>query len=212
MFKFALKIIVLILVSFTIMYAQPIDTTFKNEPYFSTIIAFQEQLNKEYSDAEESPLDSADLVNFSSLNFYAPAKQYFVVASFKKRKKQKRFKMKTSTERRPEYSVYGEVYFTLNGIAFKLNIYQNIELSKKPGFEKYLFLPFTDLTNGETTYGGGRYIDLEIPDGKELVIDFNKSYNPYCAYAHRWSCPIPPPENFLNIKVEAGVKDGIILK
>ncbi len=194
------------------LFAQPIDTAYKKFPYGSTIIEYQEELNKEYANTDSSPLDSADLAKFFSLNFYPPSKEFLVNARFEKRKKQKKFKMKTSTDRKPQYAVYGDVYFTLKGTEFKLSIYQNIELSKKPGFENYLFLPFTDLTNGETTYGGGRYIDLEIPNGKELVIDFNKCYNPYCAYSHRWSCPIPPPENFLNIKVEAGVKEGLIYR
>ncbi len=74
-------------------------------------------------------------------------------------------------------------------------------------FENYLFLPFTDLTNGNGTYGGGRYIDLEIPKGDTMVIDFNKSYNPYCAYNGKYSCPIPPKENDLNIAIKAGVKN-----
>ena len=69
-----------------------------------------------------------------------------------------------------------------------------------------MFLPFTDLTNGEETYEGGRYIELEIPDKNYIVIDFNKAYNPYCAYNYIYSCPIPPEENDLKIEIKAGVK------
>ena len=69
-----------------------------------------------------------------------------------------------------------------------------------------MFLPFLDNTNGEETYGGGRYIDLQFPEGGELVIDFNKAYNPLCAYNEKYSCPIVPLENYLELKVEAGVK------
>jgi uncharacterized protein (DUF1684 family) len=195
-----------------VVYAQPIDTSGINYPYPSTIVEYQRNLNKEYADPETSPLDSSDLAKFSSLNFFPITRTYFVQAYFEKRKKQKKLKMKTSTDRKPVYIEYADVKFLFNNVWYKLCVYQNVELSKKAGYEKYLFLPFTDLTTGETTYGGGRYIDLEIPDGKELVIDFNKCYNPYCAYAHRWSCPIPPPENFLNVKIEAGVKEGIIYK
>ena len=119
---------------------------------------------------------------------------------------EKPFKMKTTTERRPDYVKYGEVYFSLLGKQFKLNIYQNIQLVQKPGFEKHLFLPFTDLTNGDETYGGGRYIDLQIPDGDFIMIDFNQCYNPYCAYNHRYSCPVPPKENNMDVLVKAGVK------
>ena len=68
-----------------------------------------------------------------------------------------------------------------------------------------LFLHFTDKTNGSETYGGGRFLDLRIPEGNTLVLDFNKAYNPYCAYNNGYSCPIPPKENKLKVAVRAGV-------
>jgi hypothetical protein len=82
-------------------------------------------------------------------------------------------------------------------------------MNKSLEYADYLFLPFNDASNGKTTYGGGRFIDLEIPaaGNKTIEIDFNKAYNPYCAYNHNYSCPIPPDENNLNILVNAGVKD-----
>jgi hypothetical protein len=75
-----------------------------------------------------------------------------------------------------------------------------------PEYSKSLFVPFTDMTNGESTYGGGRYLDMEIPEGQTLVLNFNKAYNPLCHYNKKYSCPIPPRENDLDFKVEAGVK------
>jgi uncharacterized protein (DUF1684 family) len=87
-----------------------------------------------------------------------------------------------------------------------LAIYQNVDLVNTAGYEDYLFIPFKDLTNGEDTYGGGRYLDLKIPEGETILIDFNRAYNPYCAYNHNYSCPIPPFENHLKVKIEAGVK------
>lgn len=173
---------------------------------------YQDNLNKEYADSITSPLEKEDLKRFKSLHFYPLNTKFYVMANFKRSRGEKKFKMKTSTDRLPEYIKYGEVTFSIDGSTFKLSVYRNIELSKRKEFKKYLFLPFTDLTTGETSYGGGRYIDLEIPDGKEIIIDFNKAYNPYCAYTHSYSCPIPPPENFLNIKVEAGVMDGLKYK
>ncbi len=84
--------------------------------------------------------------------------------------------------------------------------YQNLDLLKnKPEYRK-LFVPFNDYTNGVSSYGGGRYLDIDIPAGDKTIIDFNFAYNPYCAYHDRWSCPIPPSENNLDIEVEAGVK------
>src|SRR5688572_2672854 len=97
------------------LYAQPIDTSGINYPYASTIIEYQKNLNKEYADPETSPLDSADLIKFSSLNFFPINRNYFVEAYFEKRKKQKKLRMKTSTDRKPIYIEYADVKFLFNG-------------------------------------------------------------------------------------------------
>ncbi len=114
--------------------------------------------------------------------------------------------MKTTGTRLPEYVKYGELIFLLNENEFKLNLYQNVELIKKEGYADYLFLPFSDLTCGKESYLGGRYIDMRIPKGDKVTIDFNKAYNPYCAYNHKYSCPIVPLDNDLEIEILAGVK------
>lgn len=189
-----------------------LEKTIKEKEIYVETKYYQDELNQEYSNRETSPLDSADFVRFSSLNFFPSNVDAKVTAVFTKYTKQKKFKMKTSGSKTPLYSKYGEVQFKYLNVEYKLVVYQNIELVKKPGYENYLFLPFTDLTNGETTYGGGRYIDLQIPEEKTMVINFNKAYNPYCAYSHKYSCPIPPAENFLNVKIEAGVKEGLTYK
>lgn len=167
---------------------------------------FQENLNLDYADKEKSPLTKEDLKNFKSLDFFPISDKYIVEATFVRTKKEKVFKMKTSTDRLPEYVKYGELSFTIDGVACKLNVYQNIELIKKPGFDDYLFLPFSDLTSGKESYIGGRYVDLRIQKGKLWTIDFNKAYNPYCAYNHKYSCPIVPLENDLNVEILSGVK------
>ena len=78
-----------------------------------------------------------------------------------------------------------------------------------PHYRDYLFIPFKDLTNGKESYGGGRYIDLRMRqlDKDKVILDFNKSYNPYCAFSEEYSCPIPPKENHLTIAIEAGEKN-----
>jgi uncharacterized protein len=86
-----------------------------------------------------------------------------------------------------------------------LSLYQNHELRTTETHKNHLFLPFKDLTNGTESYGDGRYLDLSIPEGEPLVIDFSKAYNPYCAYSSHYSCPIPPKENRLRIPIRAGL-------
>jgi len=170
-----------------------------------TIKAHQAHLNEEYATKETSPLDSVDLVNFEALEFFAINSDFRVVASFKKQIKEV-FKMKTTGERTPEYRQYGFLTFALQGKQYRLNVYQNIKLSQTEEYKNYLFIPFKDDTNGSSSYGGGRYIDFEIPTQKYVILDFNKAYNPYCAYSSRYSCPIPPKENDLTIEIKAGVK------
>jgi uncharacterized protein (DUF1684 family) len=167
---------------------------------------FQNELNAEYADAKTSPLLPEDLKTFQTLDFYPANEKFYVVAKFIRTENEQPFEMKTSTDRKPVYVKYGEAHFSIDGQTFQLNIYRNIELSKKEQYKDYLFLPFSDLTCGNESYIGGKYIDMKIPQGDTIVIDFNTSYNPYCAYSHKYSCPKVPLENDLKIAIRAGVK------
>ena len=163
---------------------------------------YQKELNAFFKDATTSPLKDKDRKNFEGLEFYKYDSSYVVTASLKTTPESEPFKMKTSTKRLPVYRVYGELEFILKEKSFKLNIYQNVDSEDKD----YLFLPFLDDTNGNTSYAGGRYIESSIPEGESMQIDFNEAFNPYCAYNDKYSCPIVPRVNYLPIKVEAGVK------
>lgn len=166
---------------------------------------FQQKMNKEFSSKEESPLTEEDLENFKSLEFYPIDSSYIVVADLILETDSKPFKMKTTTDRLPLYKLYATANFELKGKRYSLEIYQNEKLLLSTDYEDYLFLPFTDLSNGNGSYGGGRYLDLTIPSGDQIVLDFNQSYNPYCAYNEKYSCPIPPEKNHIDTEVQAGV-------
>lgn len=185
-------------------------TGLTREAYFQKISKERADKNIEMANDSLSPLTNADRKDFKGLNYYPVKPAYRVVAQFEKDSSQLTFKMKTTTARLPEYRVFGKVFFKLNGKNLTLNVYQNVALSQKAGYEDYLFIPFNDLTNDVTTYAGGRFLDARIPVGNTIIIDFNEAYNPYCAYNHKYSCPIPPPENFLKIKITAGEKDWIL--
>lgn len=167
---------------------------------------FQRTINSEYKDASKSPLKAKDLKNFEGLDFFKFDSTYVVTATFIRTEGEKPFQMKTTTERLAAYLKYGEITFDLKGQNYKLNVYQGQDVMQEEGYEDYLFLPFIDDTNGEESYGGGRYIDLRIPEGTTMIIDFNTAYNPYCAYNEKYSCPIVPRENYVATKVKAGVK------
>ena len=171
------------------------------------VAEFQRELNAEYRNPAESPLPVEVRKKFKGLPFFPVNHTARVDARFVRDSLAAPFAMETSTDRRPMYRKYGDAYFTLNGQELKLTIYQNLELTQREGYQDYLFVPFTDQTNGHTSYGGGRYLDLrigQIQNGR-VVLDFNRAYNPFCAYGGQYSCPVPPAENRLAIAIKAGV-------
>ena len=176
------------------------------QSYEDSILGFQKHLNEEYKNPDKSPLEKRELKRFKGHDFFPINEKFKIEATFNKIIDPTPFLMKTTTSRLPMYEVYGVANFELNGKEYQLNIYQNHKLREIDEYKNHLFLPFTDLTNGDITYGGGRFIDLEIPIGDSVVIDFNKAYNPYCAYNSKYSCPIPPKENDLNVHITAGIK------
>jgi uncharacterized protein (DUF1684 family) len=197
------KFLTLLLISITLTYCTSQNTAYKDE-----IKLFQYELNTEYADASKSPLTKEDLKTFKALDFFEINEKYKVTAQLEYTPNSPVFELKTTTDRLPLYRKYAIATFVLDGKEHQLNIYQSQDLMNSLEYKNYLFLPFNDTTNGKSTYGGGRFMDLEIPstESNTIIIDFNKAYNPYCAYNHTYSCPIPPKENTLNIAIEAGVK------
>lgn len=168
---------------------------------------FQYKMNVEFSDKKTSPLKKKDFKEFKNLSFFPVNSSLKIVTDFERTPNEPIFEMQTTTERKPLYTQYGIANFTIDDKKFSLRIYQNQKLILDPDYSDYLFIPFNDLTNGANTYGGGRYIDLKTPKGNTIVIDFNLAYNPYCAYNDKYSCPIPPRANDLDIKINAGILD-----
>ncbi|HEY0356604.1 MAG TPA: DUF1684 domain-containing protein [Flavisolibacter sp.] len=141
------------------------------------------------------------------VQFFAPDKSYLIKARFEPVDDAPWIPFATSGKFKKNYRVYGKLHFTINDTAVQLNIYQSQDLLRSPSYKDYLFLPFTDATTGNETYDAGRYIDLRIEDTRtpEVIIDFNKAYNPYCAYVSGiYNCPIPPKENRLPVAIRAG--------
>lgn len=170
------------------------------------ILRFQKELNESYKDPETSPLPDRHRQHFEGLDFFDPDTNYNVKAKLVRTPEAIPFMMPTTTDRKAEEVVYGIAYFTLKGRDYQLEVYQSPELILQEKYKDYLFLPFLDKTNGTETYTGGRYVDLSIPENDSITLDFNKAYNPYCAYNKKYSCPIVPKVNTLNTKILAGVK------
>lgn len=141
------------------------------------------------------------------LSFFTPDKNYVVSARFERIEEAPWFGISTSSGMKKPYRVYGILHFTLHDTSLTLHVYESKDLMQVKKYADHLFVPFTDLTNGEETYEIGRYIEImksEITEGT-CTLDFNKAYNPYCAYeSGKYSCPVPPKENNLQVAIRAG--------
>ncbi len=155
-------------------------------------------------EGENSPLPDSVKINFNDLNYFAVDTAYKLLATFNKITNGKTFKMPSTGSIADYYKVAGEINFVVNEIQYTLEAYENQNL-KSEGYDMY-FVPFTDLTNGNETYTGGRYLDIPKVNSGKIILDFNYAYNPYCVYNHAYSCPIPPPANSLSCSIKAGEK------
>lgn len=172
----------------------------------SEVKKFQKELNEEYLNPKETPLRGDNFTNFKAHPFFPINSKYRVTAKFTKTENAEPFELPTSSGKTKSYKEYGKATFELDGKSYTLTLYQSLSLIKQKKYKDYLFLPFRDATNEKETYGGGKYMDLTIPKGNTIILDFHKSYQPYCAYnAYDYNCPIVPEENKLPIKIRAGV-------
>ncbi len=175
-----------------------VQSSYAQQNYIAETKAFQ----KNYIDTHEV-VKGKDKKYF---RFFAIDINYRVDAVFEKITDTIGFTMKTSGNGKDYYFKYGKISFSINGTSLHLFVYQSKDLMRSKIYADYLFVPFTDLTTGDKTYGSGRYLDFTIAQiiNNTLLIDFNKSYNPYCAYSTEYHCPIPPKENLLPIAINAG--------
>lgn len=153
-----------------------------------------------------SPLDSADFIH---LEWFTPDTAFRVACGFERISDARILEIPTYSGISKRFKPYGRLLFSLKGKRFELIAYQSFINPALAGLDDHLFLPFKDLTTGEETYGGGRYIDLsrkEVESG-QFILDLNRAYNPWCAYSSGYNCPIPPQENFLDLRITAGERN-----
>ena len=166
--------------------------------------AWQEHYKKEFFADPRSPLKAADT---GFLRFFAANDSWDKQAAVTLTPDAKPFEIATHNGSKKLYRQFAVLTFDEGGKApWKLCVYESVKPMADTAYRDFLFLPFNDLTNYETTYAGGRYIDLrkrDITHGR-IEVDFNKAYNPYCAFGEGYACPIPPAENKLAFKIEAG--------
>lgn len=176
----------------------------------TTLTDFRQQKDEFFKHDWQSPLTPDQQQTFNGLNYYSENPALRLRVAVKEYDPKPVVTMITSTGSAREYLKYGQFTFEVNGEAATLQIYQDAD-------NDYFFLPFVDATAPDETYGAGRYLDVEPNSDGTFNIDFNLAYNPYCAYSEpyevnpnavqRWSCPLPPRENHLKVRIEAGEKN-----
>lgn len=162
---------------------------------------------REYQSNYVKKHDAVKASDKQHMHFFPINEKYKVATRFEKIEEAPWFKMQTSGKIKKTYRVYGILHFSINDTALKLHVYQSQDLMEIKQYEDHLFIPFTDLTCGEESYANGRYIDMTIADLESgaYQLDFNKAYNPYCAYvSDKYNCPVPPRENDLPVAIRAG--------
>ncbi len=169
---------------------------------------FWQHVDSVFLNPEISPLEPVDIARFDSVARFPYRRSFAVKARWQPITAAKPQDVETTTSAKRRMQKVGILVFELQNQEVNLPVYKDISLARMKNEDVSYFLPFTDLSNGEETYGGGRYLDLE-PLGKEtaeIVLDFNLAYNPYCVYSARYSCPIPPIENHVPLPITAGAR------
>lgn len=173
--------------------------------YTEEITAYRKKQLEEITASPESPLRPEDA---AAISFFDADAKYLARARVEFLKGEKPLRMPTYAGTEKEFIRYARLHFEIDGVESTLTAYKNLAIpGALAGLHNTLFIPFKDKTNGNLTYGGGRYLDLVIPVGTgEVSLDFNKAYNPYCAYSDGYQCPVPPRENHLSAALPAGEK------
>jgi uncharacterized protein len=174
------------------------------DTYIKEIQKEREEKNTFMKVNEESPFKDS-LATFTSLNYFDPDVKYRITADLEPIQNKKMIVLPTSDGKEKKYIEYAYASFKLDGIENKLLILEIMDMGPYKGT---LFLAFADETSAKETYGAGRYLDLKkVPGSATVNLDFNKAYNPYCAYSENFSCPFPPKENVLKVAIRAGEKN-----
>ena len=169
-----------------------------NKKYVDRILEERKETEKFFKNSNDSPFKEKE---FNGLNYFPPDISFKTNAIIVKLEKIDTVMLKTFDNKEVNYLKFAIAKMKLKGEKINLILFK--ELNDK---NNNVFLMFNDQTNGDQTYSGGRYIDLNFKNSKRIEIDFNKAYNPYCEYDIKYTCPIPPKENKIQIKILAGEK------
>lgn len=161
--------------------------------------------DKAFRETKDSPVPEKVTKNFHGLPYFPVNEKFRFAGAITRYDKRETFDIIASDGEKRKTLRYGYFDFQLDGKTYRLQVYKLLDL--EPKYSNLLFIPFLDATSGRESYGGGRYIDLEEQKQNHYTVDFNLAYNPSCAYGKSgYSCPIPPAENRLPVRIAAGEK------
>lgn len=202
--KFSRIIIAVILLAIAGIGFYSLSSGSNDEEYRTALLAERKQKDDFMKSSEESPFGE-ERNFFTGLKYFDPDLKYRVRANLQSIESKKVLLLPTSSGTENQYLEYAWVEFELDGTKNKLLLLEVMAMGPTRGT---LFLAFADETSAKETYGSGRYLEVKkVPGASTLVLDFNKAYNPYCAYAEKYECPFPPRENILKVAIRAGEKN-----
>ena len=174
----------------------------ETERWEIALVEWRIEKNEAFMDPELSPLPAAMLEDFEGLDYFFPEAGFRYRLPLEAVQSAATVQLDLRKGETTTYAVRGKIRFRHADHNCELTVFGPVE-----GDPTQLWLPFHDQTNGQSTYPGGRYLDLELAADGTVEVDFNKAYNPLCAYdAERWNCALPPAGNTLALSVEAGEK------
>lgn len=138
--------------------------------------------------------------NFAGLEYFPPSQEWIVNARFDPYQPHKRIPIVNILGMRESMQSPGAIVFEKNGQQYRFDT-----VLEDPG-DKELFIMFADATTGHETYGAGRFMYVPLPKDGRVIVDFNRAYNPPCAFSDFATCPLPPAQNRLALRVDAGEK------
>ncbi|GAB5539304.1 MAG: DUF1684 domain-containing protein [Salibacteraceae bacterium] len=195
-----LSVFLIAMLSFTMAYSQG--------NYIAEIQDQRAEKDKTLQSRRTSPLQRKDRRRFQDLPYYEIDEIWRIEVDLKRTESDEIIEIPTSAGYAKKFKEYGVLELFIGENYFPLTAYVRVPRDgEEPADHQSLFVPFKDLTSGNATYGGGRYLDVEIPTGDNpAIVDFNLAYSPYCAYGGGFACPIPPQKNFIKAEVRAGEK------
>lgn len=195
--------VILFVIAVIIILYSTLSGNKSQEEYNQQIQTDREDKDRFMKTSAESPFASQP-ETFEGLKYFPPDEKYRVIAKLIPAEEKKVQVLSTNDGKEQSYLEYAYAEFDLDNRKNRLLILEVMETGTNRGS---LFLAFGDKTSANETYGAGRYLDIKkVPGASTIELDFNKAYNPYCAYTDRYSCPFPPKENLLDISILAGEK------